>query len=358
MYKITMHYFKNLYIFFFTLALFLSFFSTTNVKAKAFNISDIEISKPFENNFNKNEVLNIGFRKGFFELISTITKSSDIKKISSIKLSEIKSMINSFSIKEEKFINKTYYVNMGVSFEKKKILKYLEKKNVFPSQIKRETFLYLPIIIEENINDIKIFSDNIIYKNWNKFNKKSQLINYLLPTEDLEDIYLIKKNIDSLESYNFEEIIEKYFLENSIISLISKKNNDITILSKIIINGNKVFRSDFFNQIDFDNNDEVEVLIGNLKTIYEDLWKEHNQINTSIRLPLIIKVDNKDLSTSLKFESSLSEIDLISSFSINKFDKDYIFYEVIFNGTHNNFINIMTKNNYQIDTQKKIWILK
>ena len=353
-----MHYFKKIYIFFLAFALFLSFFSTTNVKAKAFNISDIEISKPFENNFNKNEVLNIGFRKGFFELISTITKSSDIKKISSIKLSEIKSMINSFSIKEEKFINKTYYVNMGVSFEKKKILKYLEKKNVFPSQIKRETFLYLPIIIEENINDIKIFSDNIIYKNWNKFNKKSQLINYLLPTEDLEDIYLIKKNIDSLESYNFEEIIEKYFLENSIISLISKKNNDITILSKIIINGNIVFRSDFFNQIDFDNNDEVEVLIGNLKTIYEDLWKEHNQINTSIRLPLIIKVDNKDLSTSLKFESSLSEIDLISSFSINKFDKDYIFYEVIFNGTHNNFINIMTKNNYQIDTQKKIWILK
>ncbi len=358
MYKITMHYFKNLYIFFFTLALFLSFFSTTNVKAKAFNISDIEISKPFENNFNKNEVLNIGFRKGFFELINTITKSSDIKKISSIKLSEIKSMINSFSIKEEKFINKTYYVNMGVSFEKKKILKYLEKKNVFPSQITRETFLYLPIIIEENINDVKIFSDNMIYKNWNKFNKKSQLINYLLPTEDLEDIYLIKKNIDSLESYDFEEIIEKYFLENSIISLISKKNNDITILSKIIINGNKVFRSDFFNQIDFDNNDEVEVLIGNLKTIYEDLWKEHNQINTSIRLPLIIKVDNKDLSTSLNFESSLSEIDLISSFSINKFDKDYIFYEVIFNGTHNNFINIMTKNNYQLDTQKKIWILK
>ena len=104
-------------------------------------------------------------------------------------------MINTFSIKEEKFINQTYYVNMGVSFEKKKIFEYLEKKNIFPTQIIKETFLYLPIIIEEDINDILIFSDNIIYKNWNRFNKKSQLINYLLPTEDLEDINLIKKNL-------------------------------------------------------------------------------------------------------------------------------------------------------------------
>ena len=353
-----MHYFKNLYIFFFTLALFLSFFSTTNVKAKAFNISDIEISKPFENNFNKNEVLNIGFRKGFFELINTITKSSDIKKISSIKLSEIKSMINSFSIKEEKFINKTYYVNMGVSFEKKKILKYLEKKNVFPSQITRETFLYLPIIIEENINDIKIFSDNIIYKNWNKFNKKSQLINYLLPTEDLEDINLIKKNIKSLESYDFKDIIEKYFLKNSIISLISKKDNEIKVLSKINIEDNTVFRNDVFKKINFNSDDDVNYFINNLKIIYEDLWKQQNQINTSIKLPLLIRVDNKNLNTSLKFESSLDEIDLIGSYSINKFDKNFIFYDVIFNGTPNNFLKIMTNKDFKINTQKKIWILE
>ena len=353
-----MHNFKNIYIFFLALALFLSFFSTTNVNAKAFKIDDIEISKPFKNNFNKNEVINIGFREAFFELIYTLIKSRDIQKIDTIKLNEIKGMINSFSIKEEKFINQTYYVNMGVSFEKKKIFEYLEKKNIFPSQIIKETFLYLPIILEENINDVIIFSENIIYKNWNKTNKRSQLINYLLPTEDLEDINLIKKNINSLESYNFEEIIKKYFLDNSIISLISKKNNDIKILSKIIIQGNTVFRNDIFKEVNLKEDEEVSSLINDLKTIYEDLWKEQNQINTSIKLPLLIRVDNTNSKTSLKFELSLDEIDLISSYSINKFNKDFIFYEVIFNGTQNNFIKIMAKRNFKLDTQKKIWILK
>ena len=353
-----MHNFKNIYIFFLALALFLSFFSTTNVNAKAFKIDDIEISKPFKNNFNKNEVINIGFREAFFELIYTLIKSRDIQKIDTIKLNEIKGMINSFSIKEEKFINQTYYVNMGVSFEKKKIFEYLEKKNIFPSQIIKETFLYLPIILEENINDVIIVSENIIYKNWNKTNKRSQLINYLLPTEDLEDINLIKKNINSLESYNFEEIIKKYFLDNSIISLISKKNNDIKILSKIIIQGNTVFRNDIFKEVNLKEDEEVSSLINDLKTIYEDLWKEQNQINTSIKLPLLIRVDNTNSKTSLKFELSLDEIDLISSYSINKFNKDFIFYEVIFNGTQNNFIKIMAKRNFKLDTQKKIWILK
>ena len=58
-------------------------------------------------------------------------------------------MVDSFSIKEEKFINETYYVNLGVSFNKKKIFIFFRKKNIFPSQIIKETFLFIPIIIDE-----------------------------------------------------------------------------------------------------------------------------------------------------------------------------------------------------------------
>ena len=56
---------KILYIFFVILSLNIFFFSTTKVLAKSFEINDIEISKPFENNFNKNSVINISFCFGF-----------------------------------------------------------------------------------------------------------------------------------------------------------------------------------------------------------------------------------------------------------------------------------------------------
>ena len=85
----------------------------------------------------------------------------------SIKLNEIKGMIETFSIQEEKFIDETYYLKIGVNFDKRKIYNYLEKKNIFPSQIKNEKFLFLPLIIDENNNNIIIYSDNPIYEKWN-----------------------------------------------------------------------------------------------------------------------------------------------------------------------------------------------
>ena len=117
-----MYYIKRLYIFFSTLALIIFFFSTEVAKAKSFEINGIEITQPFEINFDKNKVIDLGFEKAFFELVYSLIKSQDFKKIDNIRLNEIKGMIETFSIKEEKFIDQKYYVNLGVSFNKKKFL--------------------------------------------------------------------------------------------------------------------------------------------------------------------------------------------------------------------------------------------
>jgi len=353
-----MYYQKLLYIFFLVLALNLSFFSTNKVIAKAYLIDDVEISEQSENNFNKDILINKGFKKAFKELMGRLIKSEDFDKTIAITLNEIKSMIDTFSIKEEKFINKTYYLNLGVSFNKKKIFNYLESKNIFPSQITEQKFLFIPIIIDQPNTDLLVFSNNPIYKNWKKENKKNYLIEYIMPTEDLEDFNLIKENYLELENYDFEEIIKKYFLDYSIVTLFFKDNNQIKVLSKIDIKGKKVIKSNSFKNTDLKNSENLVILINKLKIIYEDLWKENNIINTSIKLSLLIQIDNKNFILSSKFEEALDKIDLISGYSISQFNKDFIFYEVIFNGTPKNFINIMNDLDYNFDTQKKTWILK
>ena len=352
-----MHYLKGLYIFFIIVAVNIFFFSTKNLNAKAFLIEDIEISQPFESNFDKNSLIYKGFENAFYELINSLIKSSDLKKINSVKVNEIKGMVDTFSIKEEKFMNQIYHVSLGVSFDKKKVYDFLEKKNIFPTQIIDKTFLFVPIVIDQKGDDIKVFSDNPLYKNWNKLEKPNYLIKYLLPTEDLEDFDLIKKNLSNIEKYDFKEIIEKYFLDHSIITLIFKNDEEIKILSKINIKDKVLIKNNSFKGIDVYNDNKLENLIDKLKIIYEDIWKEHNQINTSIKLPLMIQVNNQKLDISLKFEKVLNNIDLISDYSINKFNKDFIYYEIIFNGTPKNFINIMRNRNYNFNTQKKIWIL-
>ena len=353
-----MFYIKRLYIFFSILALIIFFFSTEAVKAKSFEINDIEISQPFEINFDKNKVIDLGFKNAFFELIYSLIKSSDFKKIDSIELNEIKSMIETFSIKEEKFIDQKYHLNLGVSFNKRKIFKYLEKKNIFPSQIFKEKFLFIPIIINENGKSISIFSNNPIYDNWNKTNKRYQLIDYLLPSEDLEDLNLIKEKLEIIETYDFNEITKKYFLKNSIISLIFRDNNEVRILTKIYNDKNEIIKNNTFKNIDIDNETDLNLLITDLKNLFEDTWKKLNEINTSIKVPITIKIRNDDLKKSNNFELFLREIDLVSDFSILKFNKEFVFYEVLFNGTVQNFINIMKNKKYNLNTQKKVWMIE
>ena len=233
-----MFYKKPLYIFFLILALSLSFFSTSNVKAKAFFVDEIKIQEKLENDFNKETLINKGFKKAFYELMSKLVQSKDLIKVKNVKLNEIKSMIETFTIKEEKFINKTYNLNLGVSFNKKKVFNYLNIKKIFPSQIIEENFLFIPILLDQLNNDILVYSNNPFYNNWKVQNKKNHLIRYVLPTEDLEDLTIIRNNYLEIENYNFEKIIEKYFIDNSIIAIFFKKDNEINVLSKIRIKEN------------------------------------------------------------------------------------------------------------------------
>ena len=134
--------YPNLYIFFLLLALIKFFFSTTNLYAKGFNINNVEISTKFEINFNKENVLDEGFDIAFNKLINTILKSSDLRKINEVSLNEIKSMIETFSIKEEKFINQVYYVKLDVTFDKRQIFDLLEKKISFHHYLLKIKFFY------------------------------------------------------------------------------------------------------------------------------------------------------------------------------------------------------------------------
>ena len=72
---------NKLYIIFFSTVLFINFFFINSLKANVFKVTDIEITEPFELNFNREEVIDKGFRRAFIQLISTLVSSYDKEKI-------------------------------------------------------------------------------------------------------------------------------------------------------------------------------------------------------------------------------------------------------------------------------------
>ena len=349
---------RLLYNFFLFLALINIFFSTGKSHAKTFSINDIEISTPFEINFNKNEIIDEGFLKGFHELILSIVQSKDQIKLKNTPINQIKGMIETFSITEEKFIDEIYYLTLNVSFNKKKIFDLLDTKKIFPSLPSKKNFLFIPVFVDQKKNQVSIFSENKLYNSWNLNNKKYSLLNYILPTEDLDDYSLIKRNINNLETYDFKEIINKYNINDYIIMIVFKNDNKITVLNKIHFNQKNNLKNLNYNKINFNNEEEIFKFIDNLKLIYEDFWKLHNQINTSVRLSLNISIDNSNNIEINKFEKILSEMDLIYNFQIYKFNNKNNFYNIIFNGTPDKFLEIMNYQNYDFEINNKIWVIK
>ena len=183
------------------------------------------------------------------------------------------------------------------------------------------------------------------------------MIEYILPEEDLEDLNTIKEKYEFIEQYDFKEIIDKYDLNSSIVALIFKNENEIRILSRISDGDDTVLKNETFSQIKFNDENDIENLIVNLKTIYEDYWKNSNQINTSIRLIINIKIDSKNNLKISRFEKTLEENDLVYDYLVSKFDKDFTFYQIIFNSSPNIFLKNMEERGYKFNTQNRIWML-
>ena len=346
---------KKFYIFIIVSIVFFNTILISKLYANAFKINEIEVSEDFDLNFDKKKVFDKAFKLAFIHLASTVITSENEKKIEKTSLLTIKSLIDSFTVIDEKFVKNKYYVKINVNFNKKKTYDFFESKNIFPSIPKKLDVFILPILIKDDQEEIVFFSENPFYNNWNKYNKKFHLLNYVLPTEDIEDRQILNKNIEFIEDYKFEEIIQKYDLKNYIILIINQSNNELNVLSKLQLNNDyKIFTVNYKNA-NLKNEKYLSELIFHLKNIYEDNWKKLNLINTSIKLPITIFLSSKDYQKIKLFEKTLENLDLVSNFTVLYFNNKDISYKVIYNGAPDKFFSEIKDAGLILEKKDQIW---
>ena len=316
----------NIYLYFFFLLFILVFikFSTTIVFADNYTVKNIKIKEQYDINFNKDEVINKGFKKGFKTLIFRIVESKDKNLFKNVPSNKINSLIDNFSITNEKFVDNNYEVDFEVKFDKEKLLSFIRGKNVISSVPKDTDVLFIPILIDTQSNEIKFFDQNYFYNNWNNVNKLSEITN----------------------KYNFENIFIVVFYKN-------KKN--LQIFSKISFsNSNFKFNLDQKN-INYEDNKLLDQIILNLKNLYEDKWKLINKINTSISIPIKISVKNSNFIISEKLENILNQSDFVYEYEIEKISSEDIIYKITYNNNPEKFLNTLKVNDININSSSNIW---
>ena len=163
---------------------------------------------------------------------------------------------------------------------------------------------------------------------------------------------------NSIENYDFKNLIMKYDLKDYIILIIYKDKDEIKLLSKINLNNSLKVNNQKYSKVDLNKKMDFELILQNLKKTYEDHWKKINEINTSIKLPLTLSISSKNYKKILELEEMFSNIDLISNFYILKFDNQNTIYKIIYNGSPKTFFNSVTAQNFELIMEENIWKIK
>ena len=342
--------------------LFLTFnfieFSTKEVLAKTFIVSKIEVEEKYNLNFNKLRVIDRGFKDAFKDLSKMILEEKDQYKTMNTSIEDIKKMVENFSIIDEKFINNKYKSIMEVEFNRKKLIKFLNSKNITLSLPKKIDVFFLPVLVDLETNSFNYLNDNIIAKNWGRINKNYFQISYILPNQDAEDYITIKNNLKNIENFNFKKILEKHNSENYIVLIIFTEKNNIKFYSKINFENKFLVINKNFKDKNLKDQSDLNSMILNIKKKYEDNWKSINKMNPATSVPIRLFVESLNIKKSLKLESALANLDFVNYYKIEKFDNNEIIYKVYYTSNPKRFLKDILSYDINVDTTSANWKIK
>ena len=345
------------YIFIFlTASIFLLTYPEKSIgEENVFTINDIEIIGEFNTNFSREKYLNEGFLNSFETLINKILLTRDLKKTNDIKLNKIKSLIKSFQIIDENYLKNVYQLKIKVIYNEQKVKKFLREKNISFSQSENISVIFYPIIFINN--EIKSFEDNFFYMNWKNVKIKNELINYILPLEDLEDINKILKNKDKIEELNINSLVNKYDIENYVFALMDyeNENGNLNIYLKTNFRNNKLSKNILYKISNIKDKLALEIIIKKLKLSIIDLWKEENLINLLMPLSINIKYKHTNINDISKFSATLNKMNIVDSYSLEQFDINSSLFKIYYYGSPKKLKSKLSSYGYNLSNDQGFW---
>ena len=343
------YFFIILTIIIFLLVLPSASFSEENV----FIIDNVEVEGEIDLNFSREKYINKAFLDSFQILTSKILLAKDLNKISNIKLKKIKNLINSFQVLEERYQNDKYRAVFKIFYNDIKVKKLLGQQNISFSEPKNISAVFFPILV---LNDeIQDFNENFFYTQWTTIKIKNELINFILPLEDLDDISRIQEMKNKIEELNVDDLVNKYNIKNYVFTLIDHQNERLNVYLKTNFNNNKVSKNLFYELDNMENQSKLNFILKDLKIQITDIWKEANVINLSIPLSIKVKFQHLNLKKLDKLESTFYKISVIENYSLEELNINNSFFKIYYYGNPKKLQTELLRFGYQLINDQGYW---
>ena len=345
------------YIFIFltaTIFLFISF-TKSFAEENIFTINNVKVKGTIDLNFSRDKYLNKAFVDSFEILTTKILLSRDLAKVSNIKLKQIKNLISSFQILEESYRKNEYRANIKIFYNDIKLKKFLGEKNISFSQPENVSAVFFPVLFIDN--EIQSFDENFFYKQWEEIEIKNELINFILPLEDLDDISKIIEMKDRIEEINIGDLVNKYDVKNYVFALMDYRDKKLNIYLKTNFINNKTSKN-ILHEIENINNELIlKSVLKDLKLKITDLWKEQNLVNLLMPLSIKLKFQHTSLEDLDKIRNTFYKISIIDNYTLEEFNINNSFFKIYYYGNPKKLRSELLKFGYQLKNDQGSWQL-
>ena len=330
-------------------------FKTGNVLSdnNIFNVNNIEISK--ETSKNKEKLISDAFKKAFDELINRLLLEEDYKRISKTNLEQIRKLISYYQIISEDENKENDNVKINVFFDKDKMHDFFYGKNILYSDIINTEVILFPLLKKED--QYFIYTQNYFYENWNE-EKSDNFIQYVLTTENIENIQRINLNKDNIYKIEVSDFFKEHETDNIVFANIEVKKDTAEVFLNTRIEGKKINKNlSIKNKNNLNKKEFYREIIFEINNIIRDLIKSQNLID--VRTPAFLNVEIKlnKKSNLVEFSNRLNKIDLIDNFYVQKLNKDYVLVKIKYLGKINKIINKLKDQNINLKMIAGQWQL-
>ena len=343
---------------FFKLMIFILviFSKTGNVLSenRLFDVNNIKIVNTPSKNINN--LTSQAMKKGFSVLIERILLKEDKKRLDDLNLSDIEELVAYYQTFDEvDDLNKSIKV-FNIFFDKDKIHNLFYKRNILYSNLIKSEFYLLPIFKKDE--ELNIYTKNFFYDRWNKVSFESEIVDFILPIENIEIIQKVNKSKGNLEDLNLVNLFNEYSNKNLGIVLITENNSKIKkVFLKTNILGKKINKSLEIKNYKLEKNELHEKIIINIKNELVNIVKSQNLID--IRTPSFLnakfKINKKNSLVELK--KRVEQIDLVEKIFIQEFNNEFVILKIKFLGKVNNIINEIKKEKINLRLNGEQWSL-
>ena len=345
------------YIFiFFTATIFLFILFTKSFSEEnVFTINNVTVKGEIDLNFSREKYINKAFLNSFETLMNKILLSRDLTKMNNIKLKQIKSLINHFQILEESYRKDEYKAKIKIFYSDIKIKKFLRQKNISFSQPENISAVFFPVLFIDD--EMQNLNDNFFYKYWTEIEIKNELINFILPLEDLEDISKIMKMKNRIEELDVDTLVNKYDVKSYVFALMDYQDKKLNIHVKTNFNNNKISKNFLYEVENINDEPALNYILKDLKLRVTDIWKEENLVNLLMPLSISLQYKHSNLEDLDKLRNIFYKISIIDSYTLEEFNINNSFFKIYYYGNPKKLKSELSKFGYRFENIQGFWQL-